>query len=181
MSPPRWDKAEAQMAEGLRLFELGEARLFAARLRMYWGPSVAIEAIRMPVSIFKKPLPSGQPAIFRGNWRGGTNSLRSYRHRQDRAVLRLPRPSRQLERHDCGQVDPEAVRFTCGPAFRAKAGGASRLLPAWVVRQGRLDRPLTHTDGHAPGKQQRIPGSRGDTGRTSNNYFGHFITLRVPA
>ena len=27
MSPPRWDEAEAQMAESLRLFELGEARL----------------------------------------------------------------------------------------------------------------------------------------------------------
>ncbi len=36
-SPPRWDEAEAQMAESLRLFELGEARLFAARIRMYWG------------------------------------------------------------------------------------------------------------------------------------------------
>jgi hypothetical protein len=37
MSPPRWDEAEAQMAESLRLFELGEARLFAARMRMHWG------------------------------------------------------------------------------------------------------------------------------------------------
>jgi hypothetical protein len=25
------------MAESLRLFELGEARLYAARIRMYWG------------------------------------------------------------------------------------------------------------------------------------------------
>jgi class 3 adenylate cyclase/tetratricopeptide (TPR) repeat protein len=37
MSPPRWDEAEAQMAESLRLFELGEARLHAARTRMHWG------------------------------------------------------------------------------------------------------------------------------------------------
>ncbi len=37
MSPPRWDEAEAQMAESLRLFELGEARLFAARMQMHWG------------------------------------------------------------------------------------------------------------------------------------------------
>jgi class 3 adenylate cyclase/tetratricopeptide (TPR) repeat protein len=37
ISPPRWDEAEAQMAESLRLFELGEARFFAARIRMYWG------------------------------------------------------------------------------------------------------------------------------------------------
>jgi tetratricopeptide (TPR) repeat protein len=37
MSPPRWDEAEAQMAESLRLFELGELRLYAARIRMYWG------------------------------------------------------------------------------------------------------------------------------------------------
>jgi class 3 adenylate cyclase/tetratricopeptide (TPR) repeat protein len=37
MIPPRWDEAEAQMAESLRLFELGEARLFAARMRMHWG------------------------------------------------------------------------------------------------------------------------------------------------
>jgi class 3 adenylate cyclase/tetratricopeptide (TPR) repeat protein len=37
MGPPRWDEAEAQMAESLRLFELGEARLYAARIRMYWG------------------------------------------------------------------------------------------------------------------------------------------------
>ena len=37
MSPPRWDEAEAQMAESLRLFELGEARLYAARIQMYWG------------------------------------------------------------------------------------------------------------------------------------------------
>jgi tetratricopeptide (TPR) repeat protein len=37
MSPPGWDEAEAQMAESLRLFELGEGRLYAARIRMYWG------------------------------------------------------------------------------------------------------------------------------------------------
>jgi tetratricopeptide (TPR) repeat protein len=37
MNPPRWDEAEAQMAESLRLFELGEGRLYAARIRMYWG------------------------------------------------------------------------------------------------------------------------------------------------
>lgn len=37
LSPPRWDEAEAQMAESLRLFELGEARLYAARTRMHWG------------------------------------------------------------------------------------------------------------------------------------------------
>jgi tetratricopeptide (TPR) repeat protein len=37
MSPPRWNEAEAQMAESLRLSELGEARLYAARIRMYWG------------------------------------------------------------------------------------------------------------------------------------------------
>ena len=37
LSPPRWDEAEAQMAESLRLFELGEARLDAARMRMHWG------------------------------------------------------------------------------------------------------------------------------------------------
>jgi predicted ATPase len=37
ISPPRWDEAEAQMAESLRLFELGEARLAAARMRMHWG------------------------------------------------------------------------------------------------------------------------------------------------
>ena len=37
MSLPRWDEAEAQMAESLRLFELGEARLYAARTRMHWG------------------------------------------------------------------------------------------------------------------------------------------------
>jgi len=36
-SPPRWDEAEGQMAESLRLFELGEARLHAARMRMHWG------------------------------------------------------------------------------------------------------------------------------------------------
>ncbi len=37
LSPPRWDEAEAQMDESLRLFELGEARLRAARARMHWG------------------------------------------------------------------------------------------------------------------------------------------------
>jgi tetratricopeptide (TPR) repeat protein len=37
LSPPRWDEAEAQMAESLRLCELGEARLHAARTRMHWG------------------------------------------------------------------------------------------------------------------------------------------------
>ncbi|MGD0399369.1 MAG: adenylate/guanylate cyclase domain-containing protein [Syntrophobacteraceae bacterium] len=37
INPPKWDEAEAQMAESLRLFELGEARLYAARIRMYWG------------------------------------------------------------------------------------------------------------------------------------------------
>jgi class 3 adenylate cyclase/tetratricopeptide (TPR) repeat protein len=37
ISPPRWDEAEAQMSESLRLFELGEARLLAARIRMHWG------------------------------------------------------------------------------------------------------------------------------------------------
>jgi tetratricopeptide (TPR) repeat protein len=37
MSPPKWDEAEAQMYESLRLFELGEARLFAARMHMHWG------------------------------------------------------------------------------------------------------------------------------------------------
>jgi tetratricopeptide (TPR) repeat protein len=37
LSPPRWEEAEAQMAESLRLSELGEARLGAARIRMYWG------------------------------------------------------------------------------------------------------------------------------------------------
>jgi tetratricopeptide (TPR) repeat protein len=37
ISPPRWDEAEAQMAESLRLFELGEARLYAARMQMHWG------------------------------------------------------------------------------------------------------------------------------------------------
>src|SRR5208337_440924 len=37
MSPPRWDEAEVQMAESLRLFELGEARIHAARMRMHWG------------------------------------------------------------------------------------------------------------------------------------------------
>ncbi len=37
LSLPRWDEAEAQMAESLRLFELGEARLYAARTRMHWG------------------------------------------------------------------------------------------------------------------------------------------------
>jgi len=37
LTPPRWDEAEVQMAESLRLFELGEAHLYAARLRMYWG------------------------------------------------------------------------------------------------------------------------------------------------
>jgi class 3 adenylate cyclase/tetratricopeptide (TPR) repeat protein len=37
MNPPRWDEAEAQMDESLRLFELGEGRLYAARTRMYWG------------------------------------------------------------------------------------------------------------------------------------------------
>jgi class 3 adenylate cyclase/tetratricopeptide (TPR) repeat protein len=37
MSPPRWDEAEAQMAESLRLFELGEARLFTARMQVHWG------------------------------------------------------------------------------------------------------------------------------------------------
>ncbi len=37
MSPPRWEEAEAQMAESLRLLELGEARLYAARIQMYWG------------------------------------------------------------------------------------------------------------------------------------------------
>ena len=37
MSPPRWDEAEEQMAESLRLFELCEAHLFAARIRIYWG------------------------------------------------------------------------------------------------------------------------------------------------
>ncbi len=37
MSTPRWDEAEAQMAESLLLFELGEARLYAARMQMHWG------------------------------------------------------------------------------------------------------------------------------------------------
>jgi class 3 adenylate cyclase/tetratricopeptide (TPR) repeat protein len=37
MSPPRWEEAEAQMAESLRLFELGGARLYAARMQMHWG------------------------------------------------------------------------------------------------------------------------------------------------
>jgi hypothetical protein len=37
IDPPKWDEAEAQMAESLRLFELGEARFYAARIRMYWG------------------------------------------------------------------------------------------------------------------------------------------------
>ncbi len=37
MNPPKWDEAEAQMAESLRLYELGEARLYAARMRMHWG------------------------------------------------------------------------------------------------------------------------------------------------
>jgi class 3 adenylate cyclase/tetratricopeptide (TPR) repeat protein len=37
MNPPRWDEAETQMAESLGLFELGEARLYAARIRMHWG------------------------------------------------------------------------------------------------------------------------------------------------
>ena len=37
MSPPRWDEAEAQMAESLRLSELGEGRLYTARIRMHWG------------------------------------------------------------------------------------------------------------------------------------------------
>ena len=37
INPPKWDDAEAQMSESLRLFELGEARLYAARIRMYWG------------------------------------------------------------------------------------------------------------------------------------------------
>ena len=37
LNPPRWDEAEAQMDESLRLFELGEAALHAARTRMYWG------------------------------------------------------------------------------------------------------------------------------------------------
>ena len=37
MSPPKWDEAEAQMAESLRLLQLGEARLFSASIRMHWG------------------------------------------------------------------------------------------------------------------------------------------------
>ncbi len=37
MTPPKWDEAEAQMAESLRLLELGEARLFSASIRMHWG------------------------------------------------------------------------------------------------------------------------------------------------
>jgi tetratricopeptide (TPR) repeat protein len=37
MSPPKWDEAEAEMAESLRLFVLGEANLYAAHLLMHWG------------------------------------------------------------------------------------------------------------------------------------------------
>ena len=38
-------------------------------------------------------------------------------HRQDRAGLRLPWLSLQPEGPDCGQGDPEALRFTCNPAL----------------------------------------------------------------
>jgi tetratricopeptide (TPR) repeat protein len=37
MNLPSWDEAEAQMAESLRLFELGEARLSAAHMQRHWG------------------------------------------------------------------------------------------------------------------------------------------------
>jgi len=35
--PPRWDEAEAQMAESLRLLESGQALMETARTHLAWG------------------------------------------------------------------------------------------------------------------------------------------------
>jgi tetratricopeptide (TPR) repeat protein len=37
LEPPRWDEAEAQFAEGLRLYELGQCELWAAQTHTAWG------------------------------------------------------------------------------------------------------------------------------------------------
>jgi hypothetical protein len=37
LEPPRWNEAEAQFAEAMRLFESGQARLWAAQACTAWG------------------------------------------------------------------------------------------------------------------------------------------------